>query len=615
MTIMGTNFFGHDTALFHIDTIKKEIFAMSTERVTRIKHDSMDIGPILEKYSFSDVDYFCHGYGNFDEPVANDLGMNRLLGLNKKKAIKALLKPTYIADFNISDEERQQIYLTRFLEQPLKTIKNLEKLTPEYREKQIKKLSKYTMQGNIENYMRKLLGKYNIVPKKIDFYDHHLCHAAGSYYFSPFAYKHKTFSLTIDGWGDGFFSKLFIFDGDQYEEVGQSPIASVKVSNGGKYPTIASIGEIYGNFTDAMGLRRNSDEGKVEALAAFSEKNSALFDQLMAATDISANGINYDVVAIEPFYDQSYLKGQIEKIGEKSFAATIQSYLEDTIVAYLDLIAEKHDIEYLCLSGGVAANIIMSLNIYERTRFKNIYVLPPMGDEGVALGSALLKALEMGEDISWVNQHYMPYFGNALTRDEIEEAITFYIDRISSEYIGETWYRDAAKTISEDKIVAVVHGRMEFGPRALGNRSILANPVNPDIRTLINLKVKKRPEYQPFCPSILEEERERLFENSFPHKHMAIGFRVKEKYYDQIPSAIHVDGTARPQFVERQDNPAYYELLKEVKRHTGFGVVINTSFNLHGRTIVHTAKDAILDFLDCNIDELYLEGFCITRKL
>ena len=613
MKIMGANSFGHDTALFHIDTIKKEIFAMSTERVTRIKHDSMGIGPILEKYSFSDVDYFCHGYGDFDEPVANDLGMDRLLGLDKKRALKALIRPTYIADLNLNKRERINIYLTRFLQQPVETVRNLRKLTPGYRKKLIKSLSQHDMRTNMENYMRELLGKHNIVPKKIDFYDHHLCHAAGAYYFSPFSYKHKTFSLTIDGWGDGFFSKLFIFDGDQYEEIGESPIASVKVSES-QYPPVASIGEIYGNFTDAMGLRRNSDEGKVEALAAFAEKEDELYDQLMAATNISASGINYDVRAIEPFYKKSYLKQQIEKMGEKKFAATIQTYLEDTIVTYLNLIAEKHDVEHLCLSGGVAANIIMSLNIYERTNFKNIYVLPSMGDEGVALGSALLKAVEMGEEISWVNQHYMPYFGNALTRDEIEEAIIFHDDRITSEYIGERWYRDAAKTIAEDKIVSIVHGRMEFGPRALGNRSILANPVNPDIRALINLKVKKRPEYQPFCPSILEEERERLFENSFSHKHMAIAFRAKKEYYKKIPSALHVDGTARPQFVERQDNPTYYELLKEVKKHTGFGVVINTSFNLHGRTIVHTAKDAILDFLDCNIDELYLEGFRITRK-
>jgi carbamoyltransferase len=155
---------------------------------------------------------------------------------------------------------------------------------------------------------------------------------------------------------------------------------------------------------------------------------------------------------------------------------------------------------------------------------------------------------------------------------------------------------------------------MEFGPRALGNRSILANPTDPATKDRINLTVKRRPKYQPFCPSILEEERKRLFEESFPHKHMAIGFRVKKEYHDKIPSAIHVDGTARPQFVEERDNPDYYRLLKEVKSLTGFGVVINTSFNLHGRTIVHTADDALLDFIDCNIDELYIEGYRVVRK-
>ena len=237
-----------------------------------------------------------------------------------------------------------------------------------------------------------------------------------------------------------------------------------------------------------------------------------------------------------------------------------------------------------------------------------------MGDEGVAVGSALLKALEMGEDISWVKENYMPYFGNRLEKPEIEEAIKFYSHQVNSSYIGDKWYKDAARSIAEDKIVAIVQGRMEFGPRALGDRSILANPTNPEIRTKINLTVKRRPKYQPFCPSILEEERERLFEQSFPHKHMAIGFRIKKEFHDKIPSAIHVDGTARPQFVEHDDNPNYYKLLKEVKELTGFGVLINTSFNLHGRTIVHTAKDAILDFLDCNIDELYLEGYKITRK-
>ena len=118
-----------------------------------------------------------------------------------------------------------------------------------------------------------------------------------------------------------------------------------------------------------------------------------------------------------------------------------------------------------------------------------------------------------------------------------------------------------------------------------------------------------RPSFQPFCPSILEDDRERLFENSFSHKHMAIAFRMKKEFISDLPCAVHIDGTARPQFIEESDNPAYYQYLKTLKEITGYGVSLNTSFNLHGRTIVRTPQDAIKDFLDCNIDELYIEGF------
>ena len=136
-----------------------------------------------------------------------------------------------------------------------------------------------------------------------------------------------------------------------------------------------------------------------------------------------------------------------------------------------------------------------------------------------------------------------------------------------------------------------------------------------NIHERINANVKKRPNYQPFCPSILEEERERLFENSFPHKHMAIAFRMKEEFIQDLPCAVHVDGTARPQFVEEKDNPNYSRYLKALKEITGYGVSLNTSFNLHGRTIVRTPQDALVDFIDCNIDELFIEGFKVKRKI
>ena len=154
---------------------------------------------------------------------------------------------------------------------------------------------------------------------------------------------------------------------------------------------------------------------------------------------------------------------------------------------------------------------------------------------------------------------------------------------------------------------------MEFGPRALGNRSIVADPSREGIRQRINSTVKRRPNYQPFCPSILEEERLRLFKDSFSHKHMAIAFRMREEYIPDLPCAVHVDGTARPQFVEEEDNPSYYRYLKALKELTGYGVSLNTSFNLHGRTIVRTPHDAVVDFIDCNIDELYIEGFRVKR--
>ena len=617
MRIIGVNFMGHDSALFFIDTGAKEIFAMSTERVTRIKHDSKDISAILERYRFEDIDYVCQGYGNFEESVRSDLGADRVASLIQKKAYCELIKPKYIKDLFPSVKERYLAYMKSFIENPLKTLDRLDKISPGFKKRFIEAHKDQPRRKIVEDYMLKVFAEHGIEPKKVEFYDHHLCHAAGAYYFSPFAYRQKCISMTLDGWGDGYFGKAYIFEGERYELIGKSPIREVD-HEGIEIDSshdLTSIGVLYGNFTVALGLRRYSDEGKVEALAAFGEKDETMYNDLMEATKIDAEGMDYDPGAIKPYYDTNFLKQKAKEIGQENFAATIQSYLEDAVVRYLEKVGERYpQIDTLCLSGGVAANIIMNLSIYERTRFENLYIFPPMGDEGVAVGAALLKALEEGEDIRWVNESYMPYFGNSLSKEEIETAIRGFSDRVEAEYIGNEWYLEAAKAIAGKRIVAVVQGRMEFGPRALGNRSILANPTDPAIKDRINLTVKRRPKYQPFCPSILEEERERLFERSFSHKHMAIGFRVKKEYHDKIPSAIHIDGTARPQFVEEADNPNYYRLLKEVKERTGFGVVINTSFNLHGRTIVHTAEDALLDFLDCNIDELYIEGYKITRK-
>ena len=606
MRIVGTKYCGHDSALCLLDTKQKTVFAISTERVTRIKHDHLDITPILEVYDFDSVDYVAHSYSDFeDKSQDGELREKMLYNKDIEKALRSIIKPNYAADLGLSRLEKN-ISIFKSL------VTNFSAVKEYYGAKINRALVKETPEGNrraFTNYIKQNFNKFNLKPKKIFFYEHHLCHAIPSYYLSPFNEK-KALALTIDGQGDGFFSKLYVFHGlTDYKLIGQS--AAEFIGHGDRF---LSIGRLYNYFTQAMDLRPNFDEGKVEALAAFGKADKDLFQHLMKATHIDKNNlsINFDIKLIETFYDIDWLKKQRRRTGDANFCASVQNYLEDIIVNYLNIAYEKYPINNLCLSGGVAANIIMSLNIYERTNFENIYVLPPMADDGLAIGSAILTAIDLGQDVIWLKDCVMPYFGDSYTREQVKLALDGF-DNITYEDLKDNWPQEAAISVSKGKICALFQGKMEFGPRALGNRSIIAYPMLEETSQKINSTVKRRPHYQPFCPSILEEERERLFRSSFSHKHMAIAFRMKDEFIKDLPCAVHVDGTARPQFVEEKDNPNYYRFLKALKDITGYGVSLNTSFNLHGRTIVRTPKDAIIDFIDCNIDELFIEGYRVRR--
>jgi carbamoyltransferase len=273
------------------------------------------------------------------------------------------------------------------------------------------------------------------------FYEHHLCHAIPSYYLSPFNGK-QAIAMTIDGQGDGFFSKIYFFEGaEDFKLIGKS--SADYIGGGDRF---LSIGRIYNLFTQAMDLRPNSDEGKVEALAAFGSADKDLLLLLKNATNIDKNSlsIKFHVQEIQYFYDLDWLKKQREKIGDENFCATVQGFLEDTLVEYLEAVYQKYPISNLCLSGGVAANIIMSLHIYERTNFKNIYVLPPMGDEGLAIGSAILTAIDLKEDVSWLRNFKMPYFGDSYSREQVKLTLQGF-DNIIFEDLKKNWPEEAAK--------------------------------------------------------------------------------------------------------------------------------------------------------------------------
>lgn len=604
---LGTKFSGHDSAVCLLDFDQRRIFAISTERVTRIKHDSMDVSPILQAYQFPASLHVAHCYSDFAD-LSGDGELRAKMVYTKvlEKLIRRAIRPKYLKDLLVSKAEKRRELYRLFRSEPSSLFRYLSA-------KLHRALSKNDSASNRLAHSRNIatiLAESGVHAETIRFYDHHLCHALPSYVLSGFT-SGPALSLTLDGQGDGYWSKLFLFRApNDYELVGSSKAQFVSKPN-----LVTSIGRIYNLFTKAMGLIPDSDEGKVEAYAAYGEADEVLLRRLINLTDIDIQTleIRFDIFALQKVMDSDHLATERLRIGDPSFCATVQKYLETVVLDYVRAAVEKTGIRRLCLSGGVAANIIMSLRLYEAELVDEIFVLPPMGDDGLALGSALLMAIDDQIDVTWVTACKMPYFGDEWSDSQIREVIESRED-ITYEFVSDRWPELAAQEVSDGKVCALFQGRMEFGPRALGNRSIVASPCLPGVTDRINSRIKRRPWYQPFCPSILEEERERLFDESFSHKHMAIAFRMKPEFMAVLPGASHVDGTARPQFVSKDDNEAYHRYLTYLREFSGFGVSLNTSFNLHGRTIVRTPDNAVDDFLDCGLDSLYIGGFLVRAK-
>ena len=614
MRILGAKFWGQESAVFHIDTQRREVFAINSDRVSRIKKDNFDISPALDKFggTLRPIDVAAYSFGSFNgEDAVLETKGTSYYWLNWQRLRRKIRKPKYYSDLYIKlGLKERAINFLNSLSSPkifmYWAIRNY--YWRQYLNGALPSDFHFKM---VERYIKELLGRYDLKNDVIRYYDHHLCHAVSAYYLSPYAKEgNRAVVFTLDEHGDNCFSSVSVFQGAEREIHFRSRAEKFWL-DGRVYVT--SIAGLYSNFTEAMGLRRACDEGKVEALAAYGLPHQETLLALREAIFVDECEFKVDLEAYKALSDISSLKLLRERIGDNDFCATIQHWLEETVVDYLKHVHARLQIENLCLAGGVTANVIMNYKVTEHTPFKHVFVVPPMGDEGSAAGAALLVALDAGEDISWLAGGGMPYWGPAYTKDDVVSALKDF-PALSGTYIGDDWWQKAAQSICMNKIIAVFQGRMEFGPRALGNRSILATVQDKKMRDRMNGSIKRRPWYQPFCPAVLEEERERLFYNSVPHKHMATAFVMREEFREMLPSAIHVDGTARPQFVEVGDNPSLYSLLTEVKKLTGFGVVINTSFNLHGRTIVNTPKDAMTDFIDCDIDELYIEGYRITRN-
>lgn len=607
---IGIKFYGHDSAVFIVDDIEKDIFGIATERLTRYKHDDLfAVSGICKYLEYKNIDALKIKKVNLNIPfTTHEKQRYRVNAFNYKLSQRKFLKATYLKDFFIAWK--------KFKEESLKNkLKSIF-----FNDYGIKFLFEFIKGRNnldtLDNITKMHL--HDIFPKAditIKYYDHEFCHVASTYYMSPY---NEALVFSMDGFGDDLvYSRVYLGKNGKLVEVGNSK-AEKEFLNFGNFELsetarLCSLGGIYSYITKVLGFQEGADEGKTEALAAYGSYNNLLYNDLFKCAEVSNGTIVINILKAEEILNFNRIQKLLTTIKREDIAAAVQKFIEDIIFLYIKYYIDKYKVKNICLSGGVHANVIVNLNIYEKIS-SNIYIIPAMADDGTAQGALLANLVEKNEDISWIKEKQMPYYGTSYSKENVIDVLNKYKDKINFEDLGEQWPEKTAHYVVDGKIGSLFHGRMEFGPRALGNRSIIASPANPTIRSRMNLEIKKRPEFQPFCPSILDEEMERLFEKAYLNKHMTTAFRLKKEFYDDLPSAIHIDGTARVQFVSIEDNLSYYRLLKEIKKLTGFGVILNTSFNKHGRTIVESPEDAIIDFLDTDMEYLVIEGYLVTRK-
>lgn len=620
MKIIGSKFWGQDSSICLLDFQKKNIFAITSDRISRIKKDNFDVGIIIDNYvdKLDNPEAIVGSFSTFDgfDTCLENKGTS-YFWLNFTRILRKITKPRFYSDVikkkNFLDKAKITFLLIFkpaffinffFWNYYFKKYEKGKKISLNFHKKYCIKCVKDTF---------KKINKKNLEPI---FYDHHSCHAASAYYLSNFYFDGEpSYVLTLDQQGDHAHSTFSYFDKSKKFEISRSLTKKVKID--GKFEVI-SIGQIYTKFTSIMGFRENCDEGKVEALAAYGKPDEEILQILDSIIYIKTAEKDYFFESKPEKYIEylnlNSLKNLLIKVGKENFSASIQHWLENTVTKYLNLALPKNQKNNLCLAGGVIANVILNYKIYEKCNVKNIFICPSMGDEGSALGAAIIAAIEHKLDLSWLSKYKLPYWGPSFSKEEVFNVLNKNKNNIEFIQVGEKWPEAVAEKLLKNKIIGLFQGKMEFGPRALGNRSILASATDPLMREKINLKIKKRPKFQPFCPVVLEEDRESIFNNSFNHKFMATAFTMKKDINGLYPSATHIDGTSRPQIVEKNDNNGLYKILKCIKKELGHGILINTSFNLHGRSMVMKPSDAVDDFLDSNLDYLYIEGYEVRKK-
>ena len=450
-----------------------------------------------------------------------------------------------------------------------------------------------------QNGKKQFLARF---PTKAEFrfVEHHLAHAISAYSYSGFD---DAAVLVLDGRGAWEASSLWHGREGRLEHVWTIP-----------WPN--SLGLFYAQFTQYLGFQPYSDEWKVMGLAPYGEPGINL-REFIVPDDNPYKVSTRLLLADAP----SPLAGIAARLGpqrqaeseidskHKNLAFAVQDSCEEAMLTLARAAVAKTGSRNICLAGGVALNSKANGKILSSGIVDRIFVQPAAGDDGVCLGAAFAPYLDNGGKLP-MNKMRHAYLGSENSDEEIEKALNTY--KLRATRVADP-AAAAAEMLANGKILGWVQGRMEFGPRALGARSILADPRDPEMNAKVNNAVKFREWWRPFAPSMLAEVADQYIESATDSPFMILTAQVKPEKHSVIPSVTHVDGSARPQTVERDVNPLYWRLIREFGNRTGVPVVMNTSFNLRGEPIVCTPTDAVRTFFSSGMDALVIGSFVVEK--
>jgi len=480
--------------------------------------------------------------------------------------------------------------------------------------------------------------KLGVDENKLLFGEHHLSHAGSAFYSSPFD---SAAILTVDGVGEWTTTSMGIGEGN-----------TIKLLNEIKFPH--SLGLLYSAFTAFLGFRVNNGEYKVMGMAPYGKPRykDKIYDNLIRVSEDGSFALNMDYFSYHYSDKKTFNKKFVSLFGDPrspevdfftsgtrypsyvgdkpsnyeeqcllnehhaEIAASIQKVTEEILLKLVNSLYKKTGLKNLCMAGGVGLNSVANGRIVRETPFENVFIQPAAGDGGGALGAALHAYHAILEKPrTFVMEH--AYWGKEYSEDEIRNFLES--ENIPYEYFpdDETLLNRTVEELVAGKVVGWFQGRFEWGPRALGNRSILADPRSEEMKDLVNIKIKFREPFRPFAPVVLEERAQEYFDmggvtNQYLARYMLVVLPFKKEVNGQLNAVNHM-GTGRLQTIREEWNPRYYRIVKKFGEATGTPVLLNTSFNLRGEPIVNTPQNAYNTFRTSGIDSLVMEKFLVKK--